>query len=338
MGIDCAAYRRALVCAIAVASLACSPTIQGEADASAADIDVAAGNDAHAGIDVSLGTGGRGAGGGTGVGGAAGVGGAEAPDTSVDLRDASLESASLDASLRRSSGCRQPATGTSSYVRQTIPIRNATREYFLWVPRTYSPSQPYPIVFRWHGSTGNGLSGGMEIEDSSGEHAIIVSPSGIDGDWDFATNGVDVELFDRLLAQLETTYCIDIGRVFSYGFSDGGAFSNLLGCVRFDMVRGIAAVESFPVVMNCPGRVAAWMTHSPDDNVEPIALGMQVRSLVLAADDCGDTAMPVAPSPCVRYQGCRAGYPVDWCQTSGPHNPQGAFAAPGAWAFFDSLR
>jgi polyhydroxybutyrate depolymerase len=48
--------------------------------------------------------------------------------------------------------------------------------------------------------------------------------------------------------------------------------------------------------------------------------------------------MPVSPSPCVRYQGCAMGYPVDWCQTTGDHNPQGALAAPGAWNFFDALR
>jgi hypothetical protein len=32
------------------------------------------------------------------------------------------------------------------------------------------------------------------------------------------------------------------------------------------------------------------------------------------------------------------GYPVDFCQTSGEHNPQGSFTGPGAWSFFDSLR
>jgi polyhydroxybutyrate depolymerase len=266
--------------------------------------------------------------------------GADAGDGSIardGAADAPREALVGDAG-RRSAGCGLAATGTSSYVRQTITVRNVAREYFLWVPRTYTPSQAYPIVFRWHGSTGDGLSGGLEIEASSREDAIIASPSGIGGNWDLSPTGVDVQLFDMLLAQLEGSHCIDTGRVFSYGFSDGAGFTNLLGCVRSNVVRAVAPVEGFAPVTTCPGRVAAWITHSPDDMVEPIALGIQVRSQFLAANGCGATTLPVAPSPCVRYQGCAAGYPVDWCQTSGPHDPQGSFTGPGAWSFFDALR
>jgi poly(3-hydroxybutyrate) depolymerase len=274
-------------------------------------------------------------------------GGRNAPDAS-DGSAVALDAAPRDAPAdavssssdggRRSAGCGLAATGTSSYVRQTITVRNATREYYLWVPRTYAPDQAYPVIFRWHGSTGNGLSGGLEIEASSRESAIIASPSGIGGNWDNSPSGVDVQLFDMLLARLESAYCIDTARVFSYGFSAGGGFTNLLACVRSTVVRAVAPVESFAPVATCPGRVAAWITHSADDQVEPIALGVRVRSLFLAANGCGMTTMPVTPSPCVRYQGCAAGYPVDWCQTSGPHDPQGSFTGPGAWSFFDAIR
>jgi hypothetical protein len=241
-------------------------------------------------------------------------------------------------SSRRSAGCGLAATGTSSYVRETITIANTSREYFLWVPRTYEPSQAYPIIFRWHGATGNGLSGGLEIEASSSENAIIVSPSGIGGLWDVSPTGVDIALFDTLLARLEGAYCIDKGRVFSYGFSMGGGFTELLGCVRSGVVRGIAPVEATSPTTMCPGKVAARITQSPDDMAISFDGATASRGLFLAADGCGTTTVPVSPSPCVRYQGCAEGYPVDWCQTSGPHSPQGAFTGPAAWSFFDSLR
>jgi hypothetical protein len=53
---------------------------------------------------------------------------------------------------------------------------------------------------------------------------------------------------------------------------------------------------------------------------------------------CGTTTMPDTPMPCVRYQGCAPGYPVDWCQTQGKmHDRQDGLAAPAFWSFFSAL-
>jgi polyhydroxybutyrate depolymerase len=237
----------------------------------------------------------------------------------------------------KSAGCGMAASGTSTYVRQTITVQGTQREYFLYLPTTYNASQPYPIIFRWHGSTGNGTSGGLEIEAASGEKAIIASPSGLNGDWDISPTGVDVQLFDALLADLESRYCIDTNRVFSYGFSAGAGFTNLLGCVRSPTVRAVAPVEGWAPQTKCNGPVAAWITHSVDDTAITIDRGMAALNLYLMLDGCSSTTTAATPSPCIAYQGCQSNYPVDWCQTTGPHSPQGAFTGPGAWAFFNSL-
>ncbi len=236
-----------------------------------------------------------------------------------------------------SAGCGMAASGTSNYVRETITVHGAQREYYLYVPRTYDASQPYPIIFRWHGSGGNGTSGGLEIEASSGEKAIIASPSGLNGDWDFAPTGVDVQLFDALLADLESRYCVDTDRVFSYGFSDGAGFTNLLGCVRTPTIRAVAPVEGWAPETTCNGPVAAWITHSVDDDSITIDQGRAARDLYVMLNGCGSTTKATTPSPCIAYQDCLSDDPVVWCQTTGPHSPQGSFTGPGAWAFFDSL-
>ena len=189
-----------------------------------------------------------------------------------------------------SAGCGMAASGTSSYVRQTITVQGTQREYFLYIPSTYDPGHPYPIVFRWHGSGGNGTSGGLEIEAASKEKAIIASPSGLNGDWDFSPTGVDVQLFDALLAALESRYCIDTNRVFSYGFSDGAGFTNLLGCVRSPTVRAVAPVEGWAPQTKCNGPVAAWITHSIDDTVITIDRGMAALDLFTMLDGCGSTS------------------------------------------------
>jgi polyhydroxybutyrate depolymerase len=48
--------------------------------------------------------------------------------------------------------------------------------------------------------------------------------------------------------------------------------------------------------------------------------------------------MADSPDPCVRYQGCDAGYPIDFCQTSGKHHDRQDNLAPNAfWKFFSAL-
>jgi polyhydroxybutyrate depolymerase len=235
------------------------------------------------------------------------------------------------------SGCGKPAQGTSSYVRRTIMIRGVSREYFLYLPRSYDPRRMYPLVFRWHGAGGNGTSGGLEIESSSKEDAIIASPSGLQGRWSQAVDGPDVELFDTLVQQLGAELCLDTGRVFSYGFSAGGAFTNLLACVRGTVLRGAAPVAGRPEGMNCNAQVAAILVHGAIDDTVPVADGVAARERYRVLNGCSTTSQSDPPPPCVRYQGCPPRYPVVWCQTAIGHDPMGAFSGPAAWAFFKSL-
>jgi polyhydroxybutyrate depolymerase len=237
----------------------------------------------------------------------------------------------------RSAGCGKPATGTSRYERRTIVVGAVEREYFVWIPRGYDPTRAYPLIFRWHGTGGNGTSGGLEIEDAADEDGLVASPSAIGGVWSLEAGGPDVALFDALLTQMNDTLCVDRGRVFSYGFSRGAAFTNLLACVRSNVLRAVAPVDGLSGGDHCTGKIAAWITHGSADTTVPIAVGISVRDRYLALDGCTAATVPEAPAPCVRYQGCAAGQPVVWCETRSEHDPQAKFTAPGAWEFFRSL-
>ena len=240
----------------------------------------------------------------------------------------------------RSPGCGKAAVGTSTYVRRTLMVQGTQREYFLYLPSTYDLNRAYPLVFRWHGSTGNGTSGGLAIENASKENAIIASPSGLGGEWSFSESGPDVALFDMVLSNLSDELCVDKRRIFSFGFSAGGYMSNLLACVRGNVIRAIAPVAGALIGNNtCVGRVAAWMVHSADDKAVPIAAGIAARDRITKANACAATTMPVPPSNCLAYDGCAADLPVVWCQITGPHGLTGLeFLGSGAWNFFAALR
>jgi polyhydroxybutyrate depolymerase len=242
-----------------------------------------------------------------------------------------------DGIARRSAGCGRAATGSGRYVRRSITVAGVEREYFLWVPATYRPERAYPLIFRWHGTGGNGLSGGLEVEAHAGDDAIIVSPTGVDGRWVAEPGSPDVALFERLLAEVSQTLCLDPGRVFSYGFSAGARLTNLLACIRGTLLRGIASVAGPPAGDACASPVAAWLVHGMADPVVPIAAGAAARDRYLTIDGCSPRAVPASPAPCVAYEGCATGYPVVWCARPGGHDPMGSFTAGGAWRFFAAL-
>jgi polyhydroxybutyrate depolymerase len=255
----------------------------------------------------------------------------------------------------RSAGCGIVQTGNGEFVRMEIHVLGRNRTYHLRVPGNYDGNRAYPLIFRWHGSGGNGLSGGLGIEFISRNDAIVVGADGLDKNWDsktdsdelllndeydylkFNTDPVDLLFFDRMLATISKQYCIDRDRIFSYGFSVGGYFTNLLACERGDVLRASAAVSGGIRGGNCKGKVAAWFLHDSDDHVVPIAEGRAARDRAIATNGCSTNTVDEGDG-CVRYQGCETN-PVVWCESKGiGHNIRGDFAPARVWRFFQELR
>ncbi len=235
-------------------------------------------------------------------------------------------------------GCGGGAHGDGAFATRSIRVGGTDRIYRILVPASYDSSRAYPVVFRWHGHGGDGLSGGLGIEYVSGEQAIIVSGDAIAGAWDLSPGGSDVAYFDALFAEVERTYCVDTDRVFSYGFSRGGGMTNLLACERGSVIRASAAVAGLAAwSASCTTPVASWFLHDTDDDAVPFGDSVAMRDRFVAANGCASTTTPTTPSPCVRYDGCTSD-PVVWCQTSGfGHNIRGDFAPGAVWDFFRSL-
>jgi polyhydroxybutyrate depolymerase len=236
-----------------------------------------------------------------------------------------------------------------------IRILEQDRIYRLRVPNTYDSNRAYPIVFRWHGAGGSGESGGLGIEFSAGNDAIVVAADGLNNGWSghsdstdllldanyadylFSSDPVDLIFFDRMLDTIEKRYCIDRERIFSYGFSAGASFSNLLACERGHVLRANATIAGWRRGGNCKGKVANWFLHDIDDKVVSIEKGKAARDRVLTINGC--LATPVIDSlVCVQYEGCSMA-PVIWCETKGfGHNIRSDFAPEVVWRFFQSLR
>lgn len=256
-----------------------------------------------------------------------------------------------------STGCGIPQLVTGDFVTHKMSILSENRTYHLRVPRNYDRNRAYPVIFRWHGAPGNGLSEGMNIETISEEDAIIVGADGMNKVWNarsdfmdllFNTTPINILFFDSMLDTLEKKYCIDRDRIFSYGFSQGATFANLLACERADVLRGSAVIAGLrrPSAIVAAwrrggyckgdGKVAVWFLHDVDDEVVPVKKGRAVRDWAIAVNGCSKDTV-IESDSCVRYKGCEAA-PVVWCETKGfGHNIRSDFAPEKVWSFFSTL-
>ena len=238
----------------------------------------------------------------------------------------------------RSAGCGRAASGNDAFDNRSKSVNGTNRTYHVRVPASYDKDRAYPVVFRWHGTGGNGLSGGLDIQYASGANAIIVGADGINSGWTYGTEPNDLALFDAMLDELSQQYCVDLGRVYAYGFSAGGGITNALSCKRASKLRGSAAIAGFDRGdASCDGtQVAAWFQHDVTDPAVSITQGRASRDRAIRRNGC--TTQTTAVNGCVSYSGCKTGFPVIWCETNGlGHDIAGGTAPARVWEFFSTL-
>lgn len=241
-----------------------------------------------------------------------------------------------------SMGCNKAATETpNQWVESMVMTSGANRPYSVRLPTGYDQKRAYPVVMLLHGCSGG--TNNVPMEKVTGADAILVRGTGSAANtcWNTSATGPDVAFFDSMLADVKARFCADEHRVFIVGYSSGSWLVNQLTCIRADVVRGGASVSGGESSNGkCGGPVARIFLHDSDDTDNVISGSEKARDRQLTQNMCNKTAaaMPVDPSPCTQYQGCAAGYPVNWCQTSGKkHGRQDDFAPGAFWNFFKAL-
>jgi poly(3-hydroxybutyrate) depolymerase len=222
-----------------------------------------------------------------------------------------------------------------------VMTSGANRPYSVRLPTGYDPARAYPVIVLLHGC-GSGTNN-VPMEKATGSDAILVRGTGSAADtcWDTAANGKDVAFFDSMVADVKARFCADESRFFVVGYSSGSWLVNQLTCIRADVLRGGASVTGGESSNGkCGVPVARIFIHDSTDTTNVISGSEKARDRQLTQNMCDKAAAPVAvdPSPCKLYQGCKAGYPVEWCQTSGQaHGRQDSFAPSTFWNFFKAL-
>lgn len=128
------------------------------------------------------------------------------------------------------------------------------RTYLLYVPESYNPSMPTPLVLSFHGfaewpahqmqtSRWNALADqyGFLVVYPSGtrfpKRWVITSQPG-----STASPEIDIQFISDLIDQLARDYNIDQSRIYANGLSNGGGMSTMLGCKLSERIAAVGSV------------------------------------------------------------------------------------------------
>lgn len=131
-----------------------------------------------------------------------------------------------------------------------LRVDGVQRSYLVHVPRA-APPAGFPVVLAFHGGGGRArsmirLTGLDALADRRG--FIVAYPDGIDRHWNDGRSTIKVKSDDvgfvaAVLDDLERRFPVDARRIYATGISNGGIFSERLGCDLSNRIAAIAPVS-----------------------------------------------------------------------------------------------
>jgi polyhydroxybutyrate depolymerase len=142
-----------------------------------------------------------------------------------------------------------------------IESSGQTRKYLLYVPDSYDPSTPTPLVISLHGFIEwpahlMNVSHWNDVADEYGFLVVYPSGTGLPLRWhtrNWPGSGMtpeeEVQFISDLIDHLGNLYNIDPNRIYANGFSNGAGMSYLLACQlseRIAAMGGVAGAYHLP--------------------------------------------------------------------------------------------
>lgn len=137
----------------------------------------------------------------------------------------------------------------------TLVSSGETREYLLYVPKTYDRAKPTPLVISLHAAMNwsafqMNLTRWNALADEN--RFIVVYPAGngaVLKTWFMRgsrnpSRMPDVVFISDLIDKLNATYNIDPARIYANGMSNGGGMAFALSCTLSDRIAAIGAVSA----------------------------------------------------------------------------------------------
>lgn len=178
------------------------------------------------------------------------------------------------------------------------------RSYLLYVPPGYDGTAPIPLVLNFHGLGSNGAEQHLYsrlVPLAERERFLVASPDGINRAW-LTNPGVNDITFTRdLVTEIARLTCVDEGRVYATGMSNGGFMSAALACFAGDLVAAVAPVAGLTGANRLCGDPVPFIEfHGTGDQVVPYEGG------ILGPTGGGFEGVPTLMETWAEFNGCEA--------------------------------
>jgi polyhydroxybutyrate depolymerase len=166
-----------------------------------------------------------------------------------------------------------------------LEVAGETRRYLLYVPESYDPSVPTPLVISIHGyaewpAHQMQISGWNDLADQHG--FIVVYPMGTGFPLRWRAYGspdsqddprLEVDFISALIDRLSAEYNIDPRRIYANGLSNGGGMSFTLACMLSERIAAVGMVSGAYLLpweaCNPLRAVPAIIFHGTADEIVP---------------------------------------------------------------------
>ncbi len=171
----------------------------------------------------------------------------------------------------------------------TLVSSGRERSYLLYVPDSYDPGTPTPLVITIHGyaqwpAHQMQLSGWNALADRHGFIVVYPEGTGFPRRWAAGSGSAggdeplsEVTFISDLITKLEGEYNVDPTRIYANGLSNGGGMSFLLSCALSQRIAAVGLVSGAYLYQweQCrPDHpVPAIVFHGTDDPIVPYGGG-----------------------------------------------------------------
>lgn len=148
------------------------------------------------------------------------------------------------------------------------------RDGLLFVPESYDPERPAPLLVMLHGAGGDaahGLAPYLSIAEERG--LLLLAPESRRSTWDLMSGrfGDDVAFIDEALMQVFSRYEVDPHRIAIEGFSDGASYALSLGLSNGALFTQVLAFSpGFVSPARAQGAPRVYISHGTEDRILPI--------------------------------------------------------------------
>ncbi len=171
----------------------------------------------------------------------------------------------------------------------SLSFGGVSRSAIIYVPKSYSPTNPFPLVVNLHGSesSAEGQENNSHMDRTAeANNFIVVYPEGINKEWNDGRaytksrtgNADDVGFIKQLVKTISEGMNINKGKVYAVGMSNGGMMAQRLACdatSTFAAIGDVAGAMPTDLKNACSpsGRMPVIIIHGTSDPIVPFSGG-----------------------------------------------------------------